>query len=114
MKFQKLDAKSNNNKLKMISTIETYPIEQHASMMYTMEILFKVQKDIKKAYTMCYQKSVLNYNNFQLCTVAFYNKITEVQTEFQVNFINYMLFLKLFMLIIIFFNRYLSILTITV
>ncbi|KAL7607269.1 hypothetical protein Lser_V15G16445 [Lactuca serriola] len=51
-----------------------------------MEILFKVQKDIKKAYTMCYQKSVLNYNNFQLCTVAFYNKITEVQTEFQVSF----------------------------
>nr|KAJ0226034.1 hypothetical protein LSAT_V11C100048770 [Lactuca sativa] len=83
---KKLDAKSNNNKPKMICMIDPYLIQQHASMMYTMKIFFKVQKDIKKAYTMCYQKSVLNYNNSQLCTVAFYNKITEMQTKFQVPF----------------------------
>ncbi|XP_052621743.1 protein FAR1-RELATED SEQUENCE 5-like [Lactuca sativa] len=83
---KRLDIASRDTSPQLLFAPDPLKIEKHASLVYTREAFLKVQKQIKKAFYQCFQKTSIIVNGFQECTIVYKEVKSGKRPEFQVSF----------------------------
>ncbi|CAI9260852.1 unnamed protein product [Lactuca saligna] len=83
---KRLDIASRDTSPQLLFAPDPLKIEKHASLVYTREAFLKVQKQIKKAFYQCFQKTSIIVNGFQECTIVYKEVKSGKRPEFKVSF----------------------------